>query len=106
MRSHACTLANIGVVKVHLLVGKEGLTLWPTKDKIIVSLRSKILYISPTQNYASVDYTAKNGTETLYGENFIKLRQVRKNQDCCNLVFADLLQLVETTCSKPVNNKF
>ena len=77
MHSNACTLANFSVVEVHLLVGKEGLTLWPTKDKIIVSLRSKILYISPTQNYASVDYTAKNGTETLHGANFIKLRKIR-----------------------------
>ena len=29
-----------------------------------------------------------------------------KNQACCNLLFVDFLQLVETTCSKPVDNKF
>ena len=34
--------------------------------------------------------------------NVIKLQQV-----ClCNLLFTDLLKLVETTCSKPVDNKF
>ena len=27
-------------------------------------------------------------------------------QACCNLSFADLLQLMEKTCSKPVDNKF
>ena len=27
-------------------------------------------------------------------------------QACCNLSFADLLQLVEKTCGKPVDNKF
>ena len=27
-------------------------------------------------------------------------------QTCCNLSFADLLQLVETTCDKPVDDKF
>ena len=37
---------------------------------------------------------------------FIKLQQVCKNQACCNLSFADLLQLVETTCNKPFDNKF
>ena len=36
--------------------------------------------------------------------NFIMLQQA--NQACCKLSFADLLQLVETTCSKPVDNMF
>ena len=35
--------------------------------------------------------------------NFMKLQKVT-NQVCCNLSFADLLQLVEITCSKPVDN--
>ena len=35
--------------------------------------------------------------------NFTKLQQVT-NHACCNLSFADLLQLVEITCSKPVDN--
>ena len=34
------------------------------------------------------------------------LQQACYNHDCCNLSFADLLQLVETTCNKPVDNKF
>ena len=38
--------------------------------------------------------------------DFIKLQQACLNQARCNLSFADLLQLVETTCSKPVDNKF
>ena len=33
----------------------------------------------------------------------IKLDQVCENQTCCNLIFADLLQIVETTCLS--NNK-
>ena len=38
--------------------------------------------------------------------NLIKFKQICLNQACCNLSFADLLQLVETTCIKPVDNKF
>ena len=38
--------------------------------------------------------------------NFIKLQQVCQSQAFCNLSFADLLELVETTGSKPVENKF
>ena len=30
----------------------------------------------------------------------------QQNQACCNLSFAHLLRLVETNCSKPVDNKF
>ena len=37
--------------------------------------------------------------------NFIKLQQVCENQTCCNLIFADLLQVVETTCIKLANIK-
>ena len=32
--------------------------------------------------------------------DFIKLQQVCEDQTCCNLIFADLLQVVTTTCSK------
>ena len=35
----------------------------------------------------------------------ISIATVLKNQLCYNLSFADLLQLVETICSKPVDNK-
>ena len=38
--------------------------------------------------------------------NFNELQQVCKNQACHNLSFANLLQLVETTCCKPADNKF
>ena len=31
---------------------------------------------------------------------------IHRNQACCNLSFANLLQLVETTCSKLVANRF
>ena len=37
--------------------------------------------------------------------NFIKLQQDCENQTCCNLIFADLLQVVETTCIKLANIK-
>ena len=33
--------------------------------------------------------------------DFIKLHQVCEHQTCCNLIFADLLQVDETTCIKP-----
>ena len=38
--------------------------------------------------------------------DFIKLQQVCENQPCCNLIFADLLQVVVTTCIKLVDNSF
>ena len=37
--------------------------------------------------------------------DFIKLQQVCEDQTCCNLIFADLLQVVTTTCSKLVDIK-
>ena len=33
--------------------------------------------------------------------DFIKLHQVCEHQTCCNLIFANLLQVDETTCGKP-----
>ena len=33
------------------------------------------------------------------------IHQVCENQTCCNLIFADLLQVVETTCIKLVDKK-
>ena len=37
--------------------------------------------------------------------DFIKSRQVCENQTRCNLMFSDLLQVVETTCIKLVDKK-
>ena len=37
--------------------------------------------------------------------DFIKLQRVCENQNCCSLIFADLLQLVEITYIKLVNKK-
>ena len=37
--------------------------------------------------------------------DFIKWQQVCENQTCCNLIFADLLQVAETTCIKLVDKK-
>ena len=37
--------------------------------------------------------------------DFIKLQQVCENQTYCNLIFADSLQVVETTCIKLVDKK-
>ena len=60
--------------------------------------------------------TDKNPADLFQVVNFTRLcQQVATNLSiscllkvimaCCNLSFADLLQLVETTCSKPVDNK-
>ena len=71
-------------------------------------------------NYVAVSHfvesecTAKNATDLFQVVNFTSLlqqtcqyHQVKcKRQTCCNLSFADLLQLVEATYSKTVNNKF
>ena len=38
--------------------------------------------------------------------NVIKLQQACQSQACCNLSPGDLLQLVETACIKPVDNRF
>ena len=69
----------------------------------------------------SYEHTTKNATDLLQVVNFTclfelvnklqqtyQLYQVVKNLSNrdCNLSFSDLLQLVETTCSKPVGNKF
>ena len=35
----------------------------------------------------------------------VSCQQVRENQTCCNLIFADLLQVVEKTCIKLVDKK-
>ena len=37
--------------------------------------------------------------------DFIKLQQVCENQTCCNLIFADFLQVAETTDIKLVDKK-
>ena len=37
--------------------------------------------------------------------DFIKLQQVCENQTYCTFTFADLLQVVETTCMKLVDKK-
>ena len=51
-------------------------------------------------------YTAGNATDLLQVVDFTgllqvvnKLQHVCENQTCCNLIFADLLQVVETTCN-------
>ena len=48
------------------------------------------------------------GSTTLFNAVFIRPEQVVRFLLCtsCNLSFVDLLQLVETTCRKPVDNKF
>ena len=38
--------------------------------------------------------------------NFVKLQKVCSIQTFCKLSFAEMLQLVETTCGKPMDNKF
>ncbi len=40
------------------------------------------------------------GTNCIKPVDFIKLHQVCEHQTCCNLIFADLLQVNETTCIK------
>ena len=36
--------------------------------------------------------------------DIIKLHQVCEHQTCCNLIFADLLQVDEATCIKPARS--
>ena len=48
-------------------------------------------------------YTAKNATDLLQVVKFYRLVATCQNQARCNLAFAHLSQLVETTCSKPVD---
>ena len=55
-------------------------------------------------------YTARNATDLLQVVDLLpaccKLStsyQVCENQTCCNLIFADLLQVLETTCIKLVD---
>ena len=59
-----------------------------------------------------VFHTAKNATELLQFVNklqqicrFHQIGTILQNQACCSLSFADLLELVEKTCSKPLDNK-
>ncbi len=49
-----------------------------------------------------VDFTAlmQLPTNCIKPVDFIKLYQVCEHQTCCNLIFADLLQVDETTCIK------
>ena len=54
-------------------------------------------------------HISKDGSEIGCNElvSFIKLQQDCQNQACCsNLSFVDLVQLVETTCTKPVDSTF
>ena len=65
-------------------------------------------------NFSNINecYTARNATDLLQvvDVNSLlqvanKLQRVCENQTCCNLIFADLLQVVETTCIKLVDKK-
>ena len=68
-------------------------------------------------DYLMLIETAKNATHLLQIVNSTGLLQLNKlcnnkrvifikwQQACGNVSFADLLQLVETTCNKPVDDK-
>ena len=47
----------------------------------------------------------KLSTSCTNSVDFIKLQQVCENQTCYNLIFVDLLQVVETTCIKLEDKK-
>ena len=53
-------------------------------------------------------YTARNArlaASCSKSVDLIKLQQVCENQTCCNLIFADLVQVAEKTCIKLVDKK-
>ena len=69
-------------------------------------------------NVREFSYTTRNATDLLQvvdftsllqvvnkSVEFMKLQQVGEDQIWCNLIFADLLQVVETTCIKLVDKK-
>ena len=57
-------------------------------------------------NNICIAYTARNATDLLQVVefvNFTNLQQLCENQTCCKLIFAELLQVPETTCVKHVD---
>ena len=57
--------------------------------------------------FTAAQYIAKNGTDSLQQTSqFHQVATSLLKYYFCNLSFADLLQLVEATCSVYVDNKF
>ena len=60
-----------------------------------------------TESMQVVDFTGLVSLSSSCSKSvgFTKLHPLCENQTYCNLIFADLLQVVETTCIKLVNKK-
>ena len=64
------------------------------------------LLLTGLPNNVCIAYTARNATDLLQVVefvNFTNLQQLCENQTCCKLIFAELLQVPETTCVKHVD---
>ena len=92
----------------------------------ITCLSQQWLLSTDLLNNVCIAYTARNATDLLQvvelvdftsllqvvnkfrsskSVDSIKMQQVCENQTCCNLIFADFLQVAETTCIKLVDRK-
>ena len=85
----------------------------------VVNFEAEMVVFRPDETfldivYSTLRYTAKKGTDLLQVIGFSFLQLANKLQQTCQfhhvaaslLKSADLLQLVETTCCKPVDNNF
>ena len=122
----AATCANLAVYyRVDTIVS----TLWQCWTILLTTLNNvgsttlfKAVFINPEQvvrfllctqpvtpqtccKLRTLPACCKLSTSCSKSVDFIKLQQVCENQPCCNLIFADLLQVVVTICSKLVDNK-
>ena len=85
---------------------------WPMlklmrKNKIFITLNTSIIHTAKTPQTCcklSILLVVEVFNSTSF--DFTKLQQMCQNQACCNLPFADLLQLIETARNKPVDDKF
>ena len=112
--SYRINLTALSATKMCMGVGNENyVTLLLHKTHVFLRI------INSKQSVLS-NYTARNITDLLQVVDFtgllqvvnklsaslvdfIKLKQICENQTCCNLIFADLLQVVEITCIKLVD---
>ena len=76
-------------------------------------MKNQLVYLDEAVegNLVGLKYTGRNAADLMQAEEFANLMQIchqvesSENQTCYNLIFADLLQVVETTCIKLVDKK-
>ena len=91
MRSeHFCVISFVIIYsqQIHLLPNMSGSLLQQLAASLWISSLDK-----------SVVATCSKSVERINADASCE------NQTCCNMIFADLLQVVETTCSKSADNK-